>query len=90
MSKLLAKDDLLREVAMAAGVSKASAEAVLAAAGATIRRVTAEGYTVAMPQLGRFREKVLAARVGRNPQTGVPVDVPEKRVLRFTPSQTKA
>lgn len=88
MSKVLAKAELLRAAAQAAGITAAQAEAVLLATAGEIRFHTDRGLTVAVPGLGRFVLKVRAARTGRNPQTGVPVDVPEKAVLSFRSSPT--
>lgn len=34
---------------------------------------------------GAFKVNVQPARVARNPQTGEAVNVPEKRVVKFTP-----
>ncbi len=87
MSTALPKADLIRNVAADASVSKAQAEAVLAALGPVIRTSTANGYTVALPGLGRFAAKVRAARVGRNPATGAPLDIPESTVLTFKASK---
>jgi DNA-binding protein HU-beta len=83
MSKLMPKDELMTQIALTAGVTKAQAAAVLDAAAETVRLGAARGLTVALPGLGRFAVKVRAARVGRNPATGVPIDVPEKVTLGF-------
>jgi len=36
--------------------------------------------------LGTFTVKTRAARTGRNPQTGAPVDIPAKTFLSFSPT----
>jgi len=43
---------------------------------------------VALTPFGQFRIRDRAARIARNPQTGEPVNVPAKRVLRFTAGRT--
>jgi DNA-binding protein HU-beta len=36
-----------------------------------------------IPNLGTFRLRQLKARIGRNPQTGEPIKIPAKRVVKF-------
>jgi DNA-binding protein HU-beta len=88
MSNNLPKADLVAFVAADAGVSKTQAQAVLDALGPVVSANAANGYTITLPGLGRFTEKVRAARTGRNPATGVPVEIPESRVLTFKPSKS--
>ncbi|GAB1477745.1 HU family DNA-binding protein [Paracoccaceae bacterium] len=90
MSTNLPKSDLITFVASQAGVSKAQAQAVLDALGPVIRTNAANGYTITLPGLGRFSEKVRAARTGRNPATGQPVEIAESRTLGFKAGKAKA
>lgn len=87
MSNNLPKGDLVKFVAAEANVSKAQAQAVLDALGPVVRTNAANDYTITLPGLGRFSEKVRAARTGRNPATGQPVEVPEARILTFKASK---
>lgn len=87
MPNLLPKSDLAAKVAAAAGVTRAQSMAMLDALGPIIRTSTADGLTVALPGLGRFATRTRAARTGRNPATGAPLDIPEKAVLAFKPSK---
>lgn len=89
MSNNLPKSDLARFVAADAGVTKDQAQAVLDALGPVIRTNAANGYTITLPGLGRFAEKVRAARSGRNPATGQPIEIAETRALAFKPSKAK-
>lgn len=89
MSTKLPKGDLVTFVAADAGVSKAQAQAVLDALGPVIRTNAANGYTITLPGLGRFAEKLRPARTARNPATGAAVEVPESRALTFRPSRLK-
>lgn len=90
MSKTLSKADFVRQIALRCGARASVVNDVLEATGRVIREATATGQTVALPELGRFSQKTRAARTGRNPQTGAPVDIPERVVLTFRPSATKA
>lgn len=49
-----------------------------------ITTVLKSGDKVALTPFGVFRIRDRAARIARNPQTGEPVHVPAKRVLKFT------
>ena len=42
------------------------------------------GGEVPLKGLGKFKVVQRNARVGRNPQTGEPIDIPAKTVVRFT------
>jgi DNA-binding protein HU-beta len=53
-----------------------------------ITAVLKSGDKVALTPFGQFRIRDRAARIARNPQTGEPVNVPAKRVLKFTAGRT--
>jgi DNA-binding protein HU-beta len=53
-----------------------------------ITEVLKTGDKVALTPFGQFRIRDRAARIARNPQTGEPVNVPAKRVLKFTAGRT--
>jgi len=53
-----------------------------------ITEVLKSGDKVQLTPFGQFRIRDRAARVARNPQTGEPVNVPAKRVLKFTAGRT--
>ncbi len=53
-----------------------------------ITEVLKSGDKVALTPFGQFRIRDRAARIARNPQTGEPVNVPAKRVLKFTAGRT--
>lgn len=89
MSNNLPKGDLAAFVATEAGVTKAQAAAVITALGPVIATNAANGYTITLPGLGRFSEKVRAARSGRNPATGAAIEIPEGRKLTFKASSKK-
>lgn len=45
------------------------------------KRVTFSGF-------GSFEVKTQKARKGRNPRTGVPINIPQKKRVKFNPSQS--
>lgn len=86
----MSKTELVAAVAGATGASKATADELLTAAFQVIREETAVGRTIRIPGFGQFVVKERAARTARNPQTGVPIEVPARKVLAFKPSKTAA
>lgn len=88
MSNNMPKGDLVAFVAVEASVTKAQAEAVLDALGPVIETNAANGYTIRLPGLGRFSVKERAARTGRNPRTGEPVEIAASSVLTFKASKS--
>ena len=52
-----------------------------------IAETLGQGYRVELRGFGSFSSKVRAARAGRNPRTGEPVDVPPKRHMHFRASR---
>ena len=81
------KAELVKHLAESADVTKAQAESVLNALVFTIQDSNDHGEEVVIPGIGRFSVIQRAARKGRNPATGEAIDIPAKRVPKFTPSQ---
>lgn len=79
------KVELIESVALAGGLTKAAAGRILDALVETIQGAVAKGDDVAILGFGRFTPKSTAARKGRNPSTGVEMQIPAKRVPRFIP-----
>ncbi len=49
-----------------------------------VERTIRQGGEVPLKGLGKFKVQNRKARVGRNPLTGQPVDIPAKTVVKFT------
>lgn len=47
----------------------------------------AAGGEVPLPHIGKLKVRDMAARTGRNPQTGAPVEIPAKRKVVLTVSK---
>lgn len=65
-------------------VTKSAIERVLDALGGVVQVELAEGNEVSLPGLGKLAVTTRAARTGRNPQTGAPVEIPARRVPTFS------
>ena len=80
------KADFIKAIAKQAGTSQKEADAVLAAALATIRDALKKGDSVAFLKLGTFKISKRAARKGRNPQTGKEIQIPAAKLPVFKAS----
>ena len=82
------KSQLIDAIAHDIGFRKSDIEVVLESAG----RVIAQHFAAAdagvdaeavLPGLGKLKATTRAARTGRNPQTGAPVEIPERMAVKF-------
>lgn len=64
-------------------ISKAHVAAVLLQFGEVATRALKRGFDVPLPCLGKLKPAERAARAGRNPATGLPMEVPAKRLVKF-------
>jgi len=76
-------DDLAKAVSATTGVSQTDVKAVLGAASSAIVESAGNGDSTRLPDLGTFKPTVRAARPGRNPRTGEPLQIAEKTALTF-------
>ena len=82
------KAELVAIAAEYAGISKKDAEKVLnGAIDATIRAL-ADGEKVQITNFGTFEAKQRKAKVGRNPVTREPMEIPATRVAVFKASKS--
>ena len=84
----MTKAELIDAVSEKAGVSKAEAEKTIGAFFELFVASAIKGEKVALPGFGSFSTSSRKARVGRNPQTGAPVQVPASTAMKFTSSST--
>lgn len=86
----VSKAEIVKEAAAKAGVTPTAAKAMLDAVLDAISAHAEAGDTIQFMGFGRFSVKARPARSGRNPATGLPVDIPESRKLTFKASAKKA
>jgi DNA-binding protein HU-beta len=82
------KAELIDAIANEAGVTKADAERTVAAFFDIVVSSAKKGEKVAWPGFGSFSTSKSAARTGRNPQTGEPVNIKASTRMKFTASST--
>lgn len=77
------KAELVDAIAASAKISKADAKKALDAFVGTTTAALKKGTRVALVGFGSFSVSKRAARTGRNPQTGKPIKIAAKKVVRF-------
>jgi len=79
------KAELTVALATATGFSKTDTARLLDSLLQTLTSELEAGNKVSIQGFGVFTSKVRDARTARNPKTGGTVDVPAKRVVKFSP-----
>jgi len=80
---LMNKGELIEAVATSADLTKADATKAVEAFVDTVTKALKKGDQVAIVGFGSFSVKSRAARQGRNPKTGDPINIPASRVPGF-------
>lgn len=78
------KNELAGAVAEKAGITKSDASTAVEALFEVITETLKGGDDVRVLGFGNFVVQQRAATTGRNPMTGQPVDIPAKRVPKFS------
>ncbi len=79
----MTKNDLIAHIASQANISKESAGNALNATLGGITEALARKEKVTLVGFGTFSVQARAARTGRNPQTGEPMEVPASVAPKF-------
>ncbi len=77
------KSELIDAIAESADLPKAAAGRALEAVIGTIGETLQAGDQVALVGFGTFSVKERAARTGRNPQTGEPIEIAAAKIPSF-------
>ncbi len=78
------KQDVVEKIAKDTGITKTSAAAAIDSLIDGITRSLKKGDSVAFVGFGTFKTSSRKARTARNPQTGDPINIPKRRVPRFS------
>lgn len=84
----MTKTELAEQIAKDADISKAVAETALRSCIDSITNSLRAGQSVTIAGFGTFSVASRAARTGRNPQTGEPIEIKASQVPRFKPGKT--
>jgi integration host factor subunit beta len=83
----MTRSELTEAVYQAMGIPLKEADVVVRAIFDSIVRALRSGDTIEIRGFGSFRTRQRRARIGRNPRTGVRVEVPPKKIPFFKPSK---
>ncbi len=81
------KSELIDAISESADISKADAGRALDATLEAIEGALKSGDTVSLIGFGTFSVKERAARTGRNPQTGAPIQIAASKAPGFKPGK---
>jgi DNA-binding protein HU-beta len=79
------KDALIGAIAVKSRLTRKDSQRALNAFIESVSEALAEKEKVTLIELGTFSVVTRAARTGRNPSTGEPMDIPAKDVPKFRP-----
>jgi len=79
----MTKKDLITDISTECGVGKATVEKVLDSLASVASAELLGGGEVPLPGLGKLKCMHRKARVGINPKTKAPLEIPAKSVLKF-------
>lgn len=77
------KTDLINNIATKSGLSKKDVESVLNGFLGEVTEALASGDKVQLIGFGTFETRKRSSRVGRNPQTGKEMEIPESVIPAF-------
>ena len=78
------KSELVESIAEKSGLSKSQAGEALDALIDAVQSAVASGDKVTLPGFGAWSRTDRAARMGRNPRTGEPVQIAASKGVKFT------
>ncbi|MBL7140197.1 MAG: HU family DNA-binding protein [Planctomycetes bacterium] len=81
MAKAMTKSQIMSTLAEKTGLAKKQIQQVVESMTCLAYKEAKNGFT--LPGLGKLVLQNRKARVGRNPQTGEPIQIPAKRVVKF-------
>ena len=78
------KSELIERVAGQASLSKSDAERAVNAFIGVVEGAVSSNDKVTLPGFGAWSRTSRAARTGRNPRTGEPVQIPASKAVKFS------
>ena len=77
------KKDLINAISQRSGMGKGDSENALNAVIACISDLLSQGDSIVLPGFASISVKERAARTGRNPSTGQPLNIPASKIVSF-------
>jgi len=85
--EIMTKADIVDRLSERVGLSKNEATEIVELLFKTLKNVLSEGESVKITGFGTFLVRKKGTRKGRNPQTGEEIQIKQRRVVTFKPSQ---
>jgi DNA-binding protein HU-beta len=82
------KTELVKTLIEKSGQDKKTVDSILTALDEVVKSKISEGESVALVNLGTFKVSDRPARTARNPMTGETIQVPAKKVAKFSLSKS--
>ncbi|MDL1971456.1 MAG: HU family DNA-binding protein [Candidatus Desulfofervidaceae bacterium] len=79
----MTKTEFINKVAAETGLTKKNAARAVDAVFKVLEDTLKSGENVVITGFGSFKVVERAARKGKNPQTGEPIEIPAKKVVKF-------
>lgn len=83
----MCKDQLIRAIASKTGVKQATVKLILEEFQEAVAESLTMGEKVILQGFGAFEIKSRSPRIGRNPHTDEPVEIPARVLPGFTPAE---
>jgi len=83
----MTKADIVEKICLMTGFTKKESSEIMERVFDVVKSTLEAGENIKITGFGNFVVKEKAARRGRNPQTGEVVEITQRRVLTFKPSQ---
>jgi DNA-binding protein HU-beta len=80
---MMTKSQVVAHLAKKVRIQKKAAATVIEALASLAAKETKSGGQFVVPGLGKAVKADRKARMGRNPQTGQPINIPAKTVVKF-------
>jgi DNA-binding protein HU-beta len=84
------KQELVDAIAAESGLSKKDSKEALDALVKTVGETLKKGDNISLVGFGSFTVIQKAARTGKNPQTGKPIQIAAKKAVKFRPGKELA
>ncbi len=82
----MTKNQIVSYLAEQVGITKKQANAVLDELTGLAAKIIKKGDKLALPGFVTVKVQSRKARIGRNPQTGEPLKIPAKKVVKAAPA----
>ena len=79
---------MIKQLADQSDLTNAQAKKAFDAVFQVITKGLKKEKSISIPGFGIFKRKKMAARTGRNPRTGDPIDIPAKNITSFTATKS--